>query len=214
MLRILGFSAPRGLKVIAQFLYDLDRGAAAAFDLAAARVHAFPPSQGGVMSTIRLLSFALLALHGLAAAAATHVAFVEPQNYRDAGLDRDYRVQADDPALREIATCLRKLGDRYLGAADSLEVEVLDVDLAGRFEPWHPQLYGVRIMDSITWPAITVRYTLTRDGRTGTAVEERIVDPLYLTRQKTWFPGERMGYEKRMLDEWFRARFAQATPPR
>lgn len=163
------------------------------------------------MPTIRTLAFALLALHGAAAAAATHVAFIDPQNFRDASLERDYRTQADDPALVEIAAYLRKLGERYLPPGESLDVEVLDVDLAGRFEPWHPQLYGVRILNSITWPVITLRYTLSRDGQVERTAEERIADPIYLSRQKTWFSSERLGYEKRMLEEWFRKRFDPAA---
>jgi len=155
-------------------------------------------------------SLAMLALScgcGMVDAAVT-VEFSAPESFRDASLEDRYRVTADEPALREIDKHLRKLGERFLDPSASLQVEVLDVDLAGRFEPWRPNLHGVRIMDSLTWPAIRLRYTLVREGRVEASGEDRIVDQMYLTRPRNWFASERLGFEKQMLDDWFRAKFA------
>ena len=159
------------------------------------------------MSLIRSLAALASGFWCATAGAAVTVVFSAPESFQDASLQVGYRVNADEPALREIDKHLRKLGERFLPPAASLQVEILDVDLAGRFEPWRPNLHGVRIMNSLTWPAIRLRYTLLRDGRVEASSEERIIDQMYLARQRTWFASERLGYEKQMLDDWFRARF-------
>lgn len=159
------------------------------------------------MLALRFLAFLAFAACCAQALAAVTVAFPDPESFHDASLRDGYRATADEPALREIDKHLRKLGERFLDPASSLQVEVLDVDLAGRFEPWRPNLHGVRIMNSLTWPSITLRYTLLRDGAVEAAGEERIIDQMYLARPRTWFASERLGYEKQMLDDWFRLRF-------
>jgi hypothetical protein len=150
----------------------------------------------------------------LSAPAAVTVDFTDPQGYRDASFDGDYRVDADEPALRGIGNHLQKLGARYLPPDQSLKVEVLDVDLAGRLMPWQPRFYGTRLMDEVTWPAIRMRYTLERDGAVVMSAEESVIDQLYLGRPREYFSSDRLVFEKQMLDDWFRARFVEHRPPR
>ena len=163
-----------------------------------------------------LLRLALLAFAAGATGtqAAVTVSFPEPENFRDASIEDMRPVQADEPALRQIEAHLQKLGARYLAQDAALEIEVLDVDLAGRFEPWRPRMHGIRFMDSLTWPSMRVRYTLREEGRIAMTAEERIADQMYLGKPKLWFAGEQLGYEKAMLDDWFRARFVEHRPPR
>ncbi|HEX7813122.1 MAG TPA: DUF3016 domain-containing protein [Burkholderiales bacterium] len=42
--------------------------------------------------------------------------------------------------------------------------------------------------------------------------EERVIDQVYLGRQRTYFSGDRLGYERQMLDDWFCARFVEHRP--
>ena len=164
------------------------------------------------MTMIRLVSGLAAFCWCAAAGAAVTVTFSDPAQFHDASLRDGPRATTEEPALREIGRHLRELGERYLDPASALQVEVLDVDLAGRFEPWRPGFRGVRFMDGLTWPSIRLRYTLLREGRVQDSREERIVDPMYLARQRTWFASERLGYEKQMLGDWFRDRFAAGTP--
>jgi len=166
------------------------------------------------MQLRHLLAVLALGLWPLAAGAIVTVQFEDPGQFRDAALDGAYRVDANEPALRAIDRHLQKLGERYLAPGETLTVEVLDVDLAGRFEPWRPNWHGVRIMDSVTWPMIRLRYTLQRDGHTDISAEERVIDQVYLGRQRTYFSSDRLGFEKQMLDDWFRTRFGEHRPPR
>ena len=162
-------------------------------------------------ASILSVSFVIaLALPSPADAAVT-VAFVDPGNYRDAAFRRDDR-QAEDAVLKGIESHLKHLGKRYLAADQKLNVEILDIDLAGRIAPWRPQLNGVRLMDDVTWPRIKLRYTLERNGVI-TSAEESVADMSYLARAHTYFSGDRLGYEKQMLDDWFRQKFSAGRTP-
>lgn len=85
----------------------------------------------------RLRSFALFVSAFLATAspclAAVEVVFLHPEAYSDASLYNGYGAKGQEPALRGIREHLQRLGERYLKPGDSLKVEVLDIDLAGRF---------------------------------------------------------------------------------
>ncbi len=59
-----------------------------------------------------------------------------------------------------------------------------------------------------------MRYTLQRGGHVELGAEELIMDQAYLWRQRTYSSGDRLGYEKRMPDDWFRTRFVEHRPPR
>jgi hypothetical protein len=141
------------------------------------------------------------------ARADVRVAFIEPQRYTDAGSRGDRHIGPGDPVLIDLGRYLATLGERYLQAGDSLTVDVLDIDLAGRFEPWRWPAHEVRVMTESTWPRITLRYALARDGQVVASGEATVADPGYLTRA-----GGRLGdgplyFEKAMLNEWFSARF-------
>jgi hypothetical protein len=151
---------------------------------------------------------ALTILGSAAASAEVRIAFVDPDHYADASLYNGYGAAGRAPALREIEQTLQRLGGRYLRPSQMLTVEVLDISLAGRFEPWRPLAYDVRFMRDITWPRIKLRYQLTEAGQPPRAGEELVADQYYLTRVGTFPSGEVMPYEKAMLADWFRARFA------
>jgi hypothetical protein len=172
--------------------------------------------------------FAAVSLVPAAASADVTVTFVHPEHFTDANLNGRYGGdKGREPALRTIAQDLQQLGQRYLPAGVTLTVEILDVDLAGRLEPWHAISYATRYMRDVTWPRIKLRYRLDGPGldRRGLggpglggsaqpiAGEETISDPMYLTHRTPRDVGEPMPYEKAMLEDWFRARFvARASP--
>jgi len=163
-------------------------------------------------ASILSVSFVVaLALPSPADATVT-VTFIDPCNYRDAAFQRDGH-QAEDAVLNGIESHLQHLGKRYLTADQKLNVEILDIDLAGRIAPWRPQLNGVRLMDDVTWPRIKLRYTLESNGVV-TSAEESVADMSYLAHVHAYFSGHRLVYEKQMLDDWFRARFVEHRMPR
>lgn len=151
---------------------------------------------------------ALMLVGSGTAAAEVTVSFVGAEHYRDANLYNGRGEAGRTPALHEIEQTLDRLGQRYLRLGQTLSIEVLDIDLAGEFEPWHPLAHDVRIMRDITWPRIKLRYRLTENGQPTRAGEEDVTDQTYLMRAAFHRTGEVMPYEKAMLESWFRQRFA------
>jgi hypothetical protein len=158
--------------------------------------------------TALALCGALAILGSRAAAAEVRVSFVGAAHYTDANLYNGYGEAARAPALREIEQTLDRLGQRYLRQGQTLAIEVLDIDLAGRFEPWHMLAYDVRFMRDITWPRIKLRYRLTENGQPARTGEENISDQTYLMHAGRT-TGQVMPYEKAMLESWFQRHFAE-----
>lgn len=153
------------------------------------------------------LGLVALLLAGAPAAAEVRVEFVAPEHYTDAG------TYGEDRALnlRALAQHLEHFGQQCLGEGESLELRVLDVDLAGREEWWHRSGYDLRVMRDITWPRIDLQYLWRdRDGRTLGEARERVADPSYLWRSAyVRSDTEMLPYEKAMLREWFEKRFCR-----
>jgi hypothetical protein len=141
--------------------------------------------------------------------AAVTVVFVHTESYSDASLYNGYGAKGQEPALRGIREHLERLGARYLKPGDRLEVEVLDIDLAGRFEWWRPYAYDVRILRDITWPRMKLRYVLEKNGRRVACPGEFVSDRVYLMNAAMRSSSDPLRYEKSMLDDWFRARIAR-----
>ena len=155
----------------------------------------------------------LVAMAAAPAAAGVTVTFEQPERCTDAAPDGGRGERARGPALTAFARHLEALGGRWLRPGQELSVAVLDIDLAGRFDPLRTRAAHVRIMDDVAWPRIHLRYALTEAGRTVAAAEETVIDMEYQRRLRTVRPGEPLALEKAMLDDWFRARIVEGKPP-
>lgn len=159
----------------------------------------------------KLLASAVLFLLPLAATAAVEVSYVDPEHYTDAGLRFPQREPS--AALRhELETTLQGLGRRYLAADQTLTIEVLDLDLAGRFRWWDSDYGQVRVMEAVDWPRMRLRYRLQQGGREVARGEENLSDRNYLNEASAR-GGDPLGYEKNMLEDWFRSRFGSGGRP-
>ncbi|MFC0406875.1 DUF3016 domain-containing protein [Roseomonas elaeocarpi] len=140
------------------------------------------------------------------------VRFVAPERFTDASINGDHRVGADAPALQELARFIERLAGRGLPAGQTLEVEVTDVDLAGRYEPWRIDAQSTRIVTSATWPRIRLRYRLVEGDRVIRSGEDDVHDQTFEMRPGRLTSGDRLFSEKAMLDDWFHAKFSGRTP--
>jgi hypothetical protein len=137
-----------------------------------------------------------------AAAPPVEVSFVDPAHYTDAGNDPG-DARSNEEAL---ARCLRDLGRRYLAPRQSLEIGVLDIDLAGTVRP--AQISPIRVLrGGADWPRVKLRYTLREDGSVVSQGEEVVADLDYLHQSQVAGNAVPLAYEKRMLENWFRKRF-------
>jgi hypothetical protein len=163
--------------------------------------------------TIAAMAFAVLAARPLSveAAGSVDVTFVNPERYRDIG---DRYAGRRSRVLKEVESYFDYLGERYLKDKQVLSVEVLNIDLAGQYEPWRFEWHNVRIMRDITPPRFRLRYALVDRGKLLVRAEENVTDMTYLWGAGSIYGDRRLGYEKKMLRDWFRRRFVRLDPPR
>ncbi len=157
------------------------------------------------------LGAGLLVAAGLASAATVSVTFVQPEKFTDAGHSRGRATERDLAELREdLQQHLQRLADRKLAASDTLQVEVLDIDLAGDFEMNRLTRFSdVRVVRDIASPRIKLRYTGKLGDRIVTGAEEELSNMNFLWGHNRYSGGDRLRYEKPMLDAWFEKRFAK-----
>jgi hypothetical protein len=143
------------------------------------------------------------------------VTFANPERFTDIGdLEQDPRQ-----TLSDLDAFFHSLGDRYLSPHITLRIEVLDISLAGR-PRWPARTNSVvrSMTGDADWPRFELRHTLESGGAPSRPVEETVVDRNYLRPLEWRYSSVTLPYEKRTLDAWFRARFAErsaraALPP-
>lgn len=143
------------------------------------------------------------------ALASVTVEFVAPGGYSDANLQSRYGGGASPSVLHGLEAHMTRRAQQYLAPAESLTIQVTDIDLAGEIEPFRRGLYDTRVLRSATWPRITLKYTLTRNGEVLREAREVISDPGYMLGTAPVGHTGNLYYEKRMLDDWFRRRFTR-----
>lgn len=142
------------------------------------------------------------------AASSVEVDFKNPEKFSDASLDSPgYERGADAYVMKELRSYFQTLGERYLPPGQRLQIEIRNIDLAGRFEPWRPNAYEVRFMRDITWPSIDLHYVLKQNGQIVSQADARVIDQLYLQRPGRANRNDRLYSEKAMLSDWFVRQF-------
>jgi hypothetical protein len=181
-----------------------------------------------MMRSAALTGFALLML-GLSAgarAAAAHVNFVDPEHFTDLGRQGDDKDVAARRA--EIARHIEELAGPNLPADQTLDVDVLDIRLAGEDERWpyalqdaplttrvtRPFAGDIRVARIGTWPRIKLRYQLKQGDQVVASGEESVADMKYLDRANSYPSDDTLRYEKQLLDDWFQRRLVQHQPAR
>jgi hypothetical protein len=161
-----------------------------------------------------LLGTGLLAVAASASAGDIAVAFVQPEKYTDAAYASSLPGERErNEVLRDVERHLQRLAATRLPSADALKVEVLDIDLAGSFEPvrFRPG-DNMRVVRDVSGPRIKLRYTWSRGDQVLASAEEVLSDINFLRRTPRHLNDDRLRYEKAMLDDWFDRRFGQAGP--
>ncbi|MBP2149638.1 MULTISPECIES: DUF3016 domain-containing protein [Xanthobacter] len=160
---------------------------------------------------IVLLAALAILLPAAPAAAGISVRFVHPERYSDG----DFRLPAErESIIASFASLFARLGARDLKPDQTLALEVLDIELAGEYEPWRRGGWGeVRILRDITPPRFKMRYTLREKGKVVFAATETVTDINYMMNPSARNAG-RFPFETAMLEDWFRRRFVRLEPPR
>ena len=89
----------------------------------------------------------------------------------------------------------------------TLDVEVLDVDMAGELKPLRNGTQLRVLRGGADWPMLSLRWTLKDGERTVDSREERISDMSYLMVPLRRADNSPLAYEQRLIDRWFDERF-------
>jgi len=162
--------------------------------------------------------FAFVAVGAVQAADSTkpasrvEVVFIQPEKFTDLKDEYMDSGRAREHILGEIQSQLQMLGRRYVGEGQHLEVKVIDVDLAGDFEPWRGMGFDdIRIMREIYPPRMEIEFRLT--DASGKVLSEgkrqlRSLGYLMTTAMPTWDP---LRYDKELLREWMGREFKRVS---
>jgi len=152
---------------------------------------------------------AVLLSSPITCAGETKVSFIEPENFTDARLNRP-SGGADRIVLSTMERHLQQLGERCLPAGQSLDVRILDIDLAGQVEWWRGTSGQTRVMREVTWPRIKLSYALQEGTRPGAGTQQEISDINYFL-ESAYVRGEStpLPYERAMLTRWFEQNFCR-----
>lgn len=107
--------------------------------------------------------------------------------------------------IRPLAEYLRGQAERLLPPEHRLEVELLDVNRAGEYEPGRPAgATDLRVVRDLYPPRIHLRFRhLDGSGAVVAEGERRLVDVGFLQRS-SGLDSDPLRYEKRLLDDWLR----------
>lgn len=157
---------------------------------------------------IRQMAFAGLCLLSAtsAFAAGVTVHYVQPEKFADMPFEPWER----EDVMKQLTEHFNKLGQR-LPSDQTLTVDVLDIDLAGRIIP---NVRGsgrdLRIMKGeADWPHMRLRYSLQQGGNVIASGDADISDMGYMQRINRYSEGDPLRFEKQMLDDWFDKTFGK-----
>ncbi|MCC2957713.1 DUF3016 domain-containing protein [Massilia sp. IC2-477] len=141
----------------------------------------------------------LLALGAGAASAGVTVNYVDSDKFSDLPFAPWERKEV----LDDLAAFFAEIG-KQLPPGQDLTVEVTDIDLAGREYPGTRSGRDLRVLKGgADWPIMNLRYTLTSNGQVISSGQERLTDMNYMNRINRLTDGDRLRYEKRMVEDWF-----------
>ncbi|MDR6954603.1 hypothetical protein J2X65_003977 [Ancylobacter sp. 3268] len=141
--------------------------------------------------------------------AAARVNFIAPQSYVDGNLEWssvDQRL-----TFEGLTRIFSSEARRALPPGTTIEIDILALDLAGKINPLVSRTGELRVMREDTWPSLTLRYRLVRDGRTTARGEQTLRAMNYLVNPRAARSGEPLRYERAMIAEWFRTRFGSSA---
>ncbi|REL28382.1 DUF3016 domain-containing protein [Thalassotalea euphylliae] len=162
---------------------------------------------------MKLLSYSLVAILlsvfslTTANAGTVSVEWTNPDDYRDIRPTNESRKRFKERTFKDLEQFVTKLAAE-LPQGYELKLNVTNLDLAGNVEFGRTQ--QIRIVRQIHFPSIEFDYQLI-DGNSQAVASEQVSlkDMNFLHHIKSNLLSKSLGYEKRMLKEWFNKTFAE-----
>jgi hypothetical protein len=160
--------------------------------------------QSILMVTLLTASF-LLAPNAFAAT--SEVTWTDYKSYRDIDEGNDGRKQFRERIFKDFEEHFAKLA-ATLPAEQTLKIDVTDVDLAG--DTHHAGVNRTRIVKEIYSPRMNFSYqVLDADGKVIKSDEVVVKDMSFMSGSNLKYRNKSLGYEKKMLDDWFKETFKE-----
>jgi hypothetical protein len=152
------------------------------------------------------ISFAFLAQSAMAAS--IEVKWTEPSKYRDVKPSNNgSRKHFEEQTFKNLEKHFTKLA-KQLPENQTLKIEVTDVDLAGDVN--HGGINRLRIIKEIYFPRIKFSYELVdNDKKSIVSGEVNLKDMNFMIGSRLKYRNDSLGYEKKMLDDWFKEIFSE-----
>ncbi|GEM_PF-388023 len=136
------------------------------------------------------------------------VEYIQPEKFTD--ISSSQYGPPNSSYLDQLSKHIAKQALSYLTAGQSLTISILDIDMAGAFEPWNTPGQDIRMIKHIYPPRIALRYQLRdAEGKVLKDGEAHLSNPTYLMNLS---PNsmDSVRHEKALMDDWLRRSF---SPP-
>lgn len=153
--------------------------------------------------THRWIALGLLAL-AATAHADVQVKFVNPEKFTDIRDNNGFR-QPD--VLKDIEAYLVAEAGKRLPGRDVC-FEVTDVDLAGEVEPFGRRGQWLRVMRTVTSPAMELKYEIREGDKVVRKGEAKLRELDYQNTLHGISDSDPLRYEKQMLSHWMQREFS------
>lgn len=158
-----------------------------------------------ILTTSLLALFTVVLLQNVAYAATSEVTWTDPDKYRDINPGEYNRKKFRENTFYNFEKHFTKLAEK-LPEGQVLKIEVTDVDLAG--DTHAAGINRTRIVKDIYFPRMDFSYQLVNaDGSEILADKVSINDMGFMVGNNLKYRNDALGYEKKMLDEWFNKTF-------
>ena len=182
------------------------------------------------MRTLPLLLATVLALGACASTTSTHmladdapralpaagpvsVSWEDPAQFSEVRYSGNRHAASEGDWLNDLATYMQQEAEQTLPAGHQLELTIVDVQRAGRYEPWLGiDMQDARIIRDIYPPRMTLRFReLDAAGTVVAEGERKLSDPAFLMNAAQMSNSDLLRYEKRMIDSWLRSDWRTAS---
>jgi hypothetical protein len=138
-------------------------------------------------------------------AATSEVTWTNSDKYRDVHAGDGNRAKFKARTFAKFEKHFSMLAEK-LPEGQTLFIDVQDVDLAGDV---HQNMQRIRVIKDIFFPRIKFSYKVVDSNKKAiTSGDVNLKDMSFMTGSKLRYNQDSLGYEKRMLDEWFTKTFS------
>ncbi|WP_299017927.1 DUF3016 domain-containing protein [uncultured Photobacterium sp.] len=133
-----------------------------------------------------------------------YVTWVSPENYRDIRTTGGSQKRFQSNLFQRLSEHFSEMARVYLKPEQTLRIQVTNLDLAG--DTRHSSNTGqeIRVLTSITPPAISFNYQIKQDGKALKSDSVRLTDLNYQSSVLGGSGSRALVYEKQLIHDWAR----------